>query len=43
VVNGWATLAIAGAMLLILLRSKINPAFLVLAGAIAGGLAFYRR
>jgi len=41
-VSGWVTLAIAGAVLLILLRSKINPAFLVLAGAVAGGLAFYR-
>jgi chromate transporter len=42
VVSGWITLAIAGAVLLILLRSKINTAFLVLAGAVAGGLAFYR-
>jgi chromate transporter len=42
VVTGWVTVGIAGAVLFILLRSKINPAFLVLAGAVAGGLAFYR-
>jgi len=41
-VNGWVTAVIAGAVLLILLVSKINPAFLVLAGAVAGGFAFYR-
>ncbi|MGB8887254.1 MAG: chromate transporter [Candidatus Korobacteraceae bacterium] len=41
-VSGWITLVIMLAVLLILLRSKINPAFLVLAGAIAGGFAFYR-
>jgi chromate transporter len=41
-VNGWVTAVIAGAVLLILLISKINPAFLVLAGAVAGGLVFYR-
>ncbi len=41
-VNGWVTAVIAGAVLLILLISKINPAFLVLAGAVAGGFAFYR-
>ena len=34
------TAAIAVVVLLVLLSSKINPAWLVLAGAIAGGLAF---
>ncbi len=39
-VTGWATVVIMLAVLVILLRSRINPAFLVLAGAVAGALAF---
>ncbi|MGC2109824.1 MAG: chromate transporter [Candidatus Korobacteraceae bacterium] len=41
-VTEWVTLVIAGVVLVILLRSKINPAWLVLGGAVAGGFAFYR-
>jgi chromate transporter len=39
-VTGWMTAAIALAVLLILLLAKVNPAWLVLAGAIVGGVAF---
>jgi chromate transporter len=38
-VTGWITAAIAVAVLAILLRSRINPALLVLAGAVVGLLA----
>jgi chromate transporter len=40
-VTGWTTGGIALAVLLILLWHKINPALLVLGGAIVGGFAFY--
>ncbi len=39
-VTGWMTAAIAVAVLMTLLLSKINPAWLVLGGALIGGLAF---
>ncbi len=39
-VTGWMTGMIAVAVLMILLLTKINPAWLVLAGAVVGGLAF---
>ena len=39
-VTDWGTAAIAVAVLLVLLASKINPGWLVLAGAVVGGLAF---
>jgi len=39
-VTGWETAVIAAVVLLILLASKINPAWLVLAGAVVGGAAF---
>ena len=39
-VTGWATFAIAVVVLSILLARKVNPAWLVLAGAIVGGFAF---
>ena len=39
-VTGWITGMIATAVLLILLLSRINPAWLVLGGAIVGGIAF---
>jgi chromate transporter len=35
-VKGWVTAAIAVAVLAILLRSRVNPALLVLAGAVVG-------
>jgi chromate transporter len=41
-VTEWVTLVIAAAVLVILLRSKLNPAWMILAGAVAGGVAFYR-
>lgn len=41
-VTEWVTLVIAAAVLVILLRSKINPAWLVLGGAVVGAAAFYR-
>jgi len=37
---GWITAVIALATLLILLRARVNPAFLILAGAVIGVLAF---
>jgi chromate transporter len=40
-VTGWTTGGIALAVLLTLLWRKINPALLVLGGAIVGGFAFY--
>lgn len=40
VVTEWFSAVIVLTVLLILLRSKINPAWLVLAGALAGGVAF---
>ena len=42
-VTGWASGGIALAVLLILLRGATNPAILVLAGAIIGGLVFLPR
>jgi chromate transporter len=39
-VFGWITAVIALATLLILLRIRVNPAFLILAGALVGVLAF---
>jgi len=39
-VTGWMTAVICVAVLLILLRTRINPALLVLAGAVVGGLVF---
>jgi len=41
-VTGWITALIGLVVLLILLRSKVNPAWLVLGGAVAGAVAFYR-
>jgi chromate transporter len=38
-VTGWITVAVALAALTILLRSRINPAFVVLGGAVVGFLA----
>jgi chromate transporter len=38
-VTGWITTGVALAALAILLRSRINPAFVVLAGAVVGVLA----
>lgn len=35
-VTGWVTTAIAGAVCAVLLRSRINPALLILAGALVG-------
>ena len=35
-VSGWITFAISAAVFAIVLRGRINPAFLVLAGALAG-------
>ena len=37
---GWACVLIAGAVFLLLIRTKINPALLVLCGAVAGLFAF---
>ena len=37
--TGWITSLIAGAVFVILLRSRIHPAFLILAAALAGVLA----
>ena len=42
-VTGWTSGAIALAVLLILLRGTTNPAILVLAGAIVGGIVFFPR
>ena len=39
-VTGWVTALIAATVFAILLRSRINPAFLILAGALVGALAF---
>jgi chromate transporter len=39
-VTGWATGAIAGIVFAVLLRTAVNPAFLVLAGALVGAFAF---
>jgi chromate transporter len=39
-ITGWITLSIAAGVVAALLRSTINPAFLVLAGAVAGLTAF---
>jgi chromate transporter len=39
-ITGWMTGLIAIAVLLILLLTRLNPAWLVLAGAVVGGLAF---
>lgn len=39
-VTGWTTGGVALAVLLILLWRKVNPALLVLAGAIVGGIVF---
>lgn len=41
-VNDFATAAIAVGVLLILLRYKVNPALLILGGAIVGALEFYK-
>ena len=37
---GWASVLIAGGVFLLLIRTKINPALLVLCGAVAGLFAF---
>lgn len=37
---GWASVLIAGAVFLLLIRTKINPALLVLCGAVAGLFVF---
>jgi chromate transporter len=39
-VTGWMTAFVAVAVLLILLLYKVNPAWLVLCGAVVGGVAF---
>ena len=39
-VTDWGSAAIAVVVLLILLNSKVNPGWLVLGGALVGGLAF---
>jgi chromate transporter len=39
-VTGWMTAMITVAALAVLLLTKLNPAWLVLAGAIVGGLAY---
>ena len=39
-ITGWMTAMIAVAVLLILLLTKLNPAWLVLAGAVVGALAY---
>ena len=39
-VSGWITFAIAATVFAIVLRGRINPAFLVLAGALAGLIWF---
>ena len=39
-VTGWVTALIAATVFAILLRSRINPAFLILAGALVGAFAF---
>jgi chromate transporter len=39
-ITGWMTAMIAVAVLAILLLTKINPTWLVLAGAVVGGLAY---
>ena len=36
----WVAVAIAAAVFLILLRTKINPAFLIMGGAVIGAIAF---
>jgi chromate transporter len=41
-VNGWVTSILAVAVFAVLLRARIHPAFLVLAGALIGILAFGR-
>jgi len=41
-VTGWVTAAIAVLTFVVLMRRSINPAFLVMAGAVAGMLAFGR-
>jgi hypothetical protein len=42
-VTGWVTALIAATVFAVLLRSKINPAFLILAGALVGAFAFGSR
>jgi chromate transporter len=39
-VTGWTTGGIALAILLIMLWRKVNPALLVLGGAVVGGIVF---
>lgn len=41
-ITGATTAAIAFLVFVILLRTKVNPALLVLGGAIVGGVAYYR-
>ena len=41
-VTGWVTAAVAVTVLVILMRSRINPALLILAGAVVGLLALRR-
>jgi chromate transporter len=41
-VRDWVSACLCVATFMILLRSKVNPALLVLGGAIVGGLAYYR-
>jgi chromate transporter len=38
--TGWMAFAIAGVAFVVVLRTRINPAVMVLAGAVAGILAF---
>jgi chromate transporter len=38
--SGWVAIAIAASVFATLLRSKVNPALLVLAGAVVGLVAF---
>jgi chromate transporter len=42
-VTGWTTGAIALAVLLTMMWRKVNPAFLVLGGAIVGGIVFMQK
>jgi len=42
-ITGWVTAAIGIAVFAATLRTKVNPALLILAGAVVGGIAFYPR
>ena len=41
-VRDWITACLCVVTFIVLIRSKVNPAVLVLGGAIVGGLAYYR-